>query len=229
MKGALSVFVLAVTLVVAGCGSNDASPTTPSPTPTPAPAPAPAPAPTPTPTPTPAPTTASLAGIVTSSAGTRIGGARVTVLDGPNSGQAVETNGNGEYRFDSLSISNVNFSATASGFDEDRRGTFVNGTNTLNFTLTPRPVVQTVTITPNCCISGGPGTAIQEWSFTATTTGNPTITSWNWDFGDGFTATNSGPDEQHVYQKKGTFTVTVTATRSGSLAPIVATVTIEVT
>lgn len=84
----------------------------------------------------PPPTTASLRCTVSSSSGQRIGGAKVTVLDGPNTGQFVLANGNGECQFDSLAIGNVNFSATASGFTEDRRGTYVNG-NTLDFVLTP--------------------------------------------------------------------------------------------
>lgn len=221
VKAALSVFVLVLSLGVAGCGS-DAPPTSPTPTPTPAPTP------TPTPTPTPAPTTASLSGTVTSSTGTRIAGARITALDGPNAGQGVDANGNGEFRFDSLTIANTNFSATANGYTEDRRGTFVDGTNTLNFTLTLRPVAQTLSVTANCCISGGTGTTVQEWSFAATTSGNPTITNWSWDFGDGFTASNSGPAEQHVYRNKGTYTVTLTATRAGNATPLVATVTVEV-
>ena len=66
-----------------------------------------------------------------------MGGATVEVLDGPNAGSRATANSNGEYRFDSLAISNMNFRAFATGFTEDRRGTFVNGTNTLNFTLTP--------------------------------------------------------------------------------------------
>jgi hypothetical protein len=63
------------------------------------------------------------------------------VLDGPDTGRSTTANGNGEYRFDSLAISNANFRAFATGFSEDRRGTFVNGTNTLNFVLAPANAV----------------------------------------------------------------------------------------
>jgi hypothetical protein len=122
--------VLVLSLFVIGCDS-DSTPAQPTPTP------APTPAPTPTPTPTPAPTSAPLTGTVSSTTGQRIGGATVTVIDGPDAGRSTVANGSGEYRFDSLTISNANFRATASGFGEDRRGTFVNGTNTLNFTLAP--------------------------------------------------------------------------------------------
>ena len=78
-----------------------------------------------------------MTGIVSSTTGQRIGGATVTAIDGPDVGRSTVANSNGEYRFDTLTIANANFRANAPGFAEDRRGTFVNGTNTLNFTLTP--------------------------------------------------------------------------------------------
>jgi PKD repeat protein len=211
--------VLALLCVVAlpsafvACGSN--SPAT-SPTPTPAPAPTPAP----TPTPAPAPTTAGLQGTVANSAGLPVSGARVAAIDGPNNGQAVTTNANGSYRFDSLAIANTNFSATASGYLEDRRGIFVDGTANLNFVLSPVPApapapapppAPTISITARL-ISGGGGSATQEWGFNAT--GTVAFTSYDWDFGDGATATATQADEQHVYRSKGTFTVTVTGRRS---------------
>jgi hypothetical protein len=59
------------------------------------------------------------------------------VIDGPDLGRSTVANSNGEYRFDGLRVADMNFRASASGFGDDRRGTFVNGTNTLNFTLTP--------------------------------------------------------------------------------------------
>ena len=84
--------VVAVSSAFVACGSD--SPAT-SPTPTPAPTPVP------TPTPTPAPTTAALQGTVANSAGQPVNGARVAAIDGPNNGQAVLTNVNGSYRFES--------------------------------------------------------------------------------------------------------------------------------
>jgi PKD repeat protein len=52
-----------------------------------------------------------------------------------------------------------------------------------------------------------------------------TFTSYDWGFGDGTTSNDSRADEQHVYRRRGTFTVTVTGKRSGA-DPVVGTVTI---
>ena len=149
-----------------------------------------------------------LGGSVESSTGARIAGATVTVLDGTNAGETAVTNDAGDYLFASLTAGNANFQAEATGYAEDRRGTLVNGTASLNFTLT---FVPTLTIAGEI-ISGGTGSAVQEWRFTVTT--NDTFASYNWDFGDGATATNSRPVEQHVYRTKGTRTVTVTGVRA---------------
>jgi PKD repeat protein len=220
----VGVLVLS-TVAISGCGSD--SPAT-SPSPSPAPTPAPTPTPAPAPTPTPTPTTAMLTGTVSSSTGQRLAGARVTVLDGPNTGQSVLANGTGEYRFDSLAIANMNFGATASGYLEARAGTFVNGTNTINFVLAPMPppppVVPSITITSRI-IAGGVGTATQEWGFTATS--NVTLSSFDWDFGDGSSSLDSQANEQHVYRTKGTRTVTVTGRRASG-GPVVGTLIIEV-
>jgi PKD repeat protein len=218
--------VVAASSAFVACGSD--SPAT-SPTPTPAPAPTPVP----TPTPTPAPTTAALQGTVANSAGQPVNGARVAAIDGPNNGQAVLTNANGSYRFGSLTIANTNFSATASGYLEDRRGIFVDGTANLNFVLSPIPApapapapppAPTITITSRI-ISGGGGSSVQEWGFSATST--VTFTSYDWDFGDGAKASAVGADEQHVYRAKGTYTVTVTGRRSSG-DPVVGTLSIAV-
>ena len=209
------------------CGS-DSTPTTPTP------APAPAPAPTPTPAPTPAPTTAGIQGTVSNTSNAPLSGARVTVLDGPNAGTSVLSNANGSYRFESLSITNMNFGATASGYLEARAGTFVDGNNSLNFVLAPvppppppppPPVTPSISIIARV-ISGGPGTPTQEWGFTASS--NVAITSYDWSFGDGVTSNDSRADEQHVYRTRGTFTVTVTGRRSGGADPVVGTITITV-
>jgi len=157
--------------------------------------------------------TVPLGGNVTASTGDAISGATVTVLDGPNSGETATTSSDGSYRFTSLTTGNVNFKATASLYDEDRRGVLVNGTNSLNFTLTLTPVTVTPSITiTGERVSGGTGTAIQEWRFTLTT--NQTFASYNWDFGDGSAAGNGGIEQQHVYTTKATRTVTVTGVRA---------------
>jgi hypothetical protein len=149
-----------------------------------------------------------------------INGASVTVIDGPNAGQSVTTNANGSYRFNALAIANMNFSANASGYLEKRAGTFVNGTNGLNFVLEPVPPPPpppapapspTITISTRI-ISGGGGSSTQEWGFAASS--NVTdYTSYDWLFGDGGSASNVGSEEQHVYFAKGTYTVTVVGHR----------------
>lgn len=127
MKLRLSVVVVSLALSIA-CGGS--SPTSPSPTPTPSPTPSPTPAPTPT------PSTVSLTGNVTvTGTSVRLGGATVRILDGANAGRSTTTDTNGQYRFDGLQPDNGNVSATASGWEEARAGTFINGTNTLNFTI----------------------------------------------------------------------------------------------
>jgi PKD repeat protein len=155
----------------------------------------------------------------------------VTAIDGSNSGQSVLADGTGVYRFDSLTISNTNFVARASGYLDDSRGTFVNGTNTLNFVLAaapppppPPPPAPSITITSRI-ISGGGGSGTQEWGFSAT--GTVPFTSYDWSFGDGTSATDTASEEQHVYRSRGSFTVTVTGKRSSGL-PVVGTLVIEV-
>ena len=155
--------------------------------------------------------TVPLGGSVTASTGERIVGATITVLDGPNTGDTAVTTDGGDYRFTSLTTGNANFKAAATGYDDDRRGVLVNGTNSLNFTLTAVPATASMTITAEL-ISGGTGSPIQEWRFTVTT--NQTFESYNWDFGDGAAATGLGTErglvQQHVYVTKATRTVTVT-------------------
>ena len=151
-----------------------------------------------------------IGGSVETSTGERIVGATITVLDGVNVGETAVTNANGDYRFAELASGNVNFKATATGYDEDRRGILVNGTDSLNFTLTLTPTLTIASV----IVSGGPGTAIQDWRFTVTT--NQTFVSYNWDFGDGQTLTGVGAVQQHTYFRAqgGALTVSVTAVRA---------------
>jgi PKD repeat protein len=206
------MIMLVLVLSATACSDGDSStPTSPTPSPTPAPGP----------TPPPAPTTAALTGTVSTTGGQRIGGARITVLDGPNSGQSVQANGSGEYRFESLAISNANFAASAAGYLEDRRGAAVDGTSTLNFVLSPIPII---TVTSRIT-SGGPGVLVQEWAFTAVP--NVPLSAYDWDFGDGAVAFDRRSQESHVYQKKGKYKVTVTGRRSDG-PPVVGSLEIEV-
>jgi PKD repeat protein len=169
---------------------------------------------------------ASLTGRVLSSSGNVIGSATVTVLDGPDEGRTAGVDGNGNYRFDQLRVGNANFVAKATNYNEDRRGVFVNGTNTLNFSLSemppPAPPPAPLTITGQR-FSGGAGYA--EWRFTAT--GNIPPSTYRWDFGDDGVG---GPfaTDSHVYFAEGDYDVTVTATPIGGGTPVTATVRIIV-
>jgi hypothetical protein len=83
---------------------------------------------------------ADLTGTVTDIAGTRIAGARVTVLDGLGAGRTATTDSSGAYQFEDLPKANANFAAIASNYIEDVRGTSVDGTNRLDFVLEPTPL-----------------------------------------------------------------------------------------
>ncbi len=135
MRGTILVpgFLIGVELVTASCGSNSA-PTTPTTVTTPNPTPSPSPTPAPTPTPQPPPTV-SLTGVVRAENGSVLVGATVRILDGANAGRSTRTGNSGGYRFDGLTSENANLSAVASRYDESRSGLFIDGTNTLNFTL----------------------------------------------------------------------------------------------
>ena len=62
-------------------------------------------------------------------------------------------------------------------------------------------------------------------TFTDTSTNSPTV--WEWDFGDGGTATDQNP--QHTYVEAGTFTVTLTCSNAGGIGSIVKAALIIVT
>ena len=135
--------VAALCLMVVSCGGGSSAPSTspsplaaPSPSPAPSPAPSPSPAPTPTPAPAPAPR-GVLTGVVSASTGGTVSGVSIRVLDGASTGRTATSGTGGVYRFDDITPGNTNFAASATGWGEDRRGVFVDGTNTLNFTLTP--------------------------------------------------------------------------------------------
>ena len=76
---------------------------------------------------------------------------------------------------------------------------------------------QAVTVTPN----QGPVAALKakkkgaKVTFDASGSSDPdggTVASYQWDFGDGKTATSTSPKQSHTYKKKGKFTATVTVT-----------------
>lgn len=112
--------LLAACLTVA-CGNDDASSTSP------------------TPVNPPTPPTVALAGTVSASNGSRLAGASLSIVDGMNAGRATTTNASGDFRFEGLRESNGNVRARATGYTEQILGTFINGTNTLAFSLAPVP------------------------------------------------------------------------------------------
>jgi hypothetical protein len=120
------VAILAIVLIVPVAACSDSSATlSPSPSP-----------PTPSPSPGPAPAAASLAGLVTSSDNvTRISGAQVTIVDGPNAGRTATTS-NGEYRLSDLQTGTANVRTTANGYAERQASVAIDGAVTLNFQLT---------------------------------------------------------------------------------------------
>lgn len=97
-------------------------------------------------------------------------------------------------------------------------------------------VVPAVPLNVNLSVSPTTGTVDEVVSFTATVSGSAVpIERFDWDFGDGTSATTSGTTVNHVYTTAGTRTVTVTATTvegvrgSSQLTLIVVPLVIEVT
>ena len=111
----LLLFIVAILL--GACGDSESSQTGP------------------TPTPSPSRSMVALAGTVTTQHGTGIADATVTILDGVNAGHVTTTNSSGEFRFEGLTQGNGNVRASAAGYGDQARGAFINGTNTLAFTL----------------------------------------------------------------------------------------------
>ena len=173
-------------------------------------------------------TRASLRGVVRNNEGDRLSGASVRVLDGTGTDQdrSVAANSNGEYVFTSLAVGNFNLVAMAGGHADDRRGTFVNGTNTLDFVLERLPDEE------EHGMPGASGVTIvtsvvgaTEWKFEAVS--NETFDHYNWNFGDGSGAGMSYATEQHLYLRTGTYTVTVEAVRANGTS-VFASIEIEV-
>lgn len=117
------VTALVVTAWLAACACGDSSASQ-----------APVPSVSPSPLPGPAPG-ASLSGVV-SAAGTttRISGAHVSMLDGPNAGRTTTTT-NGEYLLAELQPGNATVSVTATGHLESRAGVFIEGATRLDIQL----------------------------------------------------------------------------------------------
>ena len=77
----------------------------------------------------------SLTGTVTAVGGGGLSGATVRIRDSVNAGRSVITDSSGSYRLDNLTQADANVGASAPAYEESVKGVFINGTNTLNFTL----------------------------------------------------------------------------------------------
>jgi hypothetical protein len=174
-------------------------------------------------------TQARLTGKVIDQENQALGGVLVTLVDGPNAGQSVMTNSSGDYTFSALAIGNVNALANRHGYTDEAKGTFVNGTNTLDFRL--------LQLEGTSEEGEGEGTSEEitivasvvgatEWKFEAITSATG-ITHYNWSFGDGSGAGMTYATEQHLYRRTGTFTVTVEAVRENG-STLTASIEIEV-
>jgi PKD repeat protein len=85
------------------------------------------------------------------------------------------------------------------------------GNASLPFTITGAGVTASFTTSPT-----GPliGQAVQFNGAASIGSAGSTITEWSWDFGDGGSATESGPTTSHAYAAKGSYTVRLTVTDS---------------
>jgi hypothetical protein len=91
---------------IAACGGSSATPASPAPTPGP----------------TPTPTRWTLSGTVRDrEAQTAIGGARVAIVNGANSGRSATTDAQGSYRLETLDAGTFNLEVSAEGFSTDTR------------------------------------------------------------------------------------------------------------
>lgn len=127
-RSVLVGLVLLVTISCTGGSSDSPNPGAPSPTPSPSPAPA--------------PSTFALSGRVTESAPTTanaIGGATVTIVDGPNGGKSTATDGSGNYSFSGLTAGGFTVRATAGGYQESSQGVTLTANRSANFGLRPNP------------------------------------------------------------------------------------------
>lgn len=100
---------------------------------------------------------ATLAGVVTdASTGRPIGGARVTVVDGPSKNRASTTDGNGYYSLGNITQTSFTARATATNYYNQDKGLTLSGDTRLDFQLTPLPETTTTSTTTTSVSSGCP-------------------------------------------------------------------------
>ena len=108
------------------------------------------------PSPSPA-TTFSLSGQVRNgNTGASVGGATVSVVDGPNAGASTTTDMSGNYSFTALQQSGFNVNAAAANYISQAQVVTLTSNRTLDFSLRPQPVEITLTGRVTDAATGGP-------------------------------------------------------------------------
>jgi len=106
------------------------------------------------------------------------------------------TEQNPEHTFSKVGVYNVTLVATNGDGSSDK---------SMNITVDSVPTTPVASFTANLTVK-----------FTDTSTNNPN--KWNWDFGDGTNSTEQNP--VHVYDKEGTYHVTLAATNDGGSSDV---------
>jgi hypothetical protein len=120
------ILVLALVAASAACGA-DRNPVAPTPPTEPTPAPPP-----------PAPVTWSLSGLVSHEEDdekTPVAGARVEVVEGPDTGRSIQTGEDGRYQLTGLREADIALRAGADGFEPQTRKFALTGNQTADFSL----------------------------------------------------------------------------------------------
>jgi len=91
-------------------------------------------------------------------------------------------------------------------------------TASTNITVQPTSPVASFFATPGTDSFGSPNVTVDASASTIGTSG----ATYNWDFGDGSTDTQTVPTDQHTYSVSGTYTITLTITDgAGQTSPLV--------
>ena len=91
-------------------------------------------------------------------------------------------------------------------------------TASTNITVQPATPVASFIATPGTDSFGSPNVTVDASASTIGTSG----ATYNWDFGDGSTDTQTAPTDQHTYSLSGTYTITLTITDgAGQTSPLV--------
>ena len=122
--------------------------------------------PAPTPTPTSEPQTLTLSGSVSETvptASTRVAGATITILDGPNAGKSATSDANGVFHLEMLRPGG--FAIEAQAADYVAKEHFVTLTANQTVAIALDPVLEMVTTTVNDAIGGVDDTCLGYWDY----------------------------------------------------------------